>query len=213
MDDDLWSTLQARLEEALPEFLLRQRWYPAKDAGRAQVALARAITVNRGKLRALVAIWRVTPPSGEPLLMFVPLAVVPREHATGIQLVAELTAAEGFPGAQAIVDAFSQDEFVRGWLAIQLDPTERAPVPLETGRTAHARAFASQTGAEHEIHRGNLEQSNTSLRVGELGILKVFRKLEEGAHPELQVGRFLTERGFTATPSLISWVEVAGEGS
>jgi predicted trehalose synthase len=39
----------------------------------------------------------------------------------------------------------------------------------------------------------------------------VIRKLEEGVHPELEVGRFLTgEAGFAATPAMLGWTELDG---
>src|SRR5207247_6035323 len=38
-----------------------------------------------------------------------------------------------------------------------------------------------------------LEQTNESIRYGNSLILKMYRRIEEGIHPELEVGRFLTE--------------------
>jgi trehalose synthase-fused probable maltokinase len=64
------------------------------------------------------------------------------------------------------------------------------------------------------IHRGSGEQSNTSLRIGDGAILKVIRKLEQGVHPELEIGRFLTgEADFSATPALLGWSELEGATS
>lgn len=52
------------------------------------------------------------------------------------------------------------------------------------------------------------EQSNTSLRYGDTLILKFFRRLQPGIHPELEVGRFLTERtAFRNTPLLAGSLE------
>ncbi len=57
------------------------------------------------------------------------------------------------------------------------------------------------------------EQSNTSVLVGSDCVVKLFRRLEPGINPELEVGRFLTETvGFTNTPPLLGTVEwVDGE--
>jgi trehalose synthase-fused probable maltokinase len=45
------------------------------------------------------------------------------------------------------------------------------------------------------------EQSNTSLRFGDALIMKLFRRLQFGPNPDVEIGLFLTERtGFTGTP-------------
>ncbi|HEY7557703.1 MAG TPA: maltose alpha-D-glucosyltransferase [Candidatus Binatia bacterium] len=47
------------------------------------------------------------------------------------------------------------------------------------------------------------EQSNTSVVYGDRLILKLFRRVAEGIHPDLEIGRFLTERAaFAHTPPL-----------
>jgi maltose alpha-D-glucosyltransferase/alpha-amylase len=40
------------------------------------------------------------------------------------------------------------------------------------------------------------EQTNTSIIFGDRFILKIFRRIEEGVHPEIEIGAFLTERNF-----------------
>src|SRR5205814_4914465 len=54
------------------------------------------------------------------------------------------------------------------------------------------------------------EQSNTSIVFDEELILKVFRRLEAGINPELELLRFLTERGFENIAQLGGWYAYVG---
>jgi len=54
------------------------------------------------------------------------------------------------------------------------------------------------------------EQSNTSVVFGDTLILKVFRRLEPGINPELEILRFLGDRGFRNVPTLAGWYEYSG---
>ena len=49
-----------------------------------------------------------------------------------------------------------------------------------------------------------LEQSNSSILFGKQYYLKLYRRLEEGENPEIEVGRFLSNHEFKATAPLIS---------
>jgi malto-oligosyltrehalose trehalohydrolase/4-alpha-glucanotransferase len=198
---------------ALPDFLLRQRWYPAKDAGRPAVALSTLLSFPCPELSAAVAVWEVTPPGQQPLRLFVPLALAPPETAAAAQVIARLPLGHGEDEAPALVEAFSVDAFVRAWLGFLLHGAAdgAATGPLRAGRTDHAVHAGLDPGGPWAIRRSSAEQSNTSIRIGDGAILKVIRKLEEGMHPELEVGRFLTgEAGFAATPALFGWIELQG---
>jgi trehalose synthase-fused probable maltokinase len=54
------------------------------------------------------------------------------------------------------------------------------------------------------------EQSNTSIVFDDELILKVFRRLEAGINPELELLRFLTEHGFPNIAALGGWYAYAG---
>src|SRR5262249_48206725 len=52
------------------------------------------------------------------------------------------------------------------------------------------------------------EQTHTFVTYGDRLILKVFRRIEEGVHPEVEIGRYLTERqGFPHVAPLVGVLE------
>ncbi len=143
------------------------------------------------------------------MLLFVPLALVPLEQAVEAQVIAAPPATDGVD--RRLVEAFSVDAFVRAWIEVGLPSGGKisSDGPLRTGNTEALAGAGLVSGSVFTIRRGSAEQSNTSIRIGDGAILKVIRKLEEGIHPELEVGRFLTdEAGFAAAPALLGWAEL-----
>lgn len=97
---------------------------------------------------------------------------------------------------------------------------------LLPGQPDGARVLAELLGSEAAIkgvafHGGvaptgtmremGAEQSNTSVVFGEELVLKVFRRLEPGVNPELEMLRFLSLRKFPNIAALAGWYEYAGE--
>jgi maltokinase len=104
-------------------------------------------------------------------------------------------------------------------------PAERYLVPMVDGREPVDgeglwRALAEAIGGEDRIgpftarraggfdpgpldeRRVTAEQSNTSVVLGERLILKLYRLLERGENPDLEIGSFLTDAGFADTPGV-----------
>src|SRR5207253_10822934 len=50
------------------------------------------------------------------------------------------------------------------------------------------------------------EQSNSSLIVDDAVVLKIFRHISPGQHPEAEMSRYLTKRGFANAPPLLGEV-------
>jgi maltose alpha-D-glucosyltransferase / alpha-amylase len=58
------------------------------------------------------------------------------------------------------------------------------------------------------------EQSNTSIRFGDALILKLFRRLQFGPNPDVEVGWFLTEHsGFHGTPAVVGSLDYVSPGA
>ena len=52
----------------------------------------------------------------------------------------------------------------------------------------------------------SVEQSNSSMIVGDVAMLKLFRRVSAGPHPEAEMGRYLTEQGFANIAPLLGEV-------
>jgi trehalose synthase-fused probable maltokinase len=58
-----------------------------------------------------------------------------------------------------------------------------------------------------------VEQSNTSLIFGDVAIMKLYRRLERGEHPDAEIARFLTTRAhFPHTPQLLATARLESSG-
>lgn len=64
------------------------------------------------------------------------------------------------------------------------------------------------SGAAGEVTRIGGEQSNTAVVFGGAALFKLFRKIESGPHPELEIGRHLTAKRFPYSPPLLSTLMV-----
>jgi maltose alpha-D-glucosyltransferase/alpha-amylase len=73
-------------------------------------------------------------------------------------------------------------------------PTAGNPDPIDGRLDARASAAFSGVYDQHLSSRiGSAEQSNTSIIYGQKLILKLFRRLQPGENPDVEIGRFLTE--------------------
>jgi maltose alpha-D-glucosyltransferase/alpha-amylase len=63
-------------------------------------------------------------------------------------------------------------------------------------------------GVHLEVSSMRAEQTNSSIVYGDRFILKLFRQVEEGINPDLEIGRFLSERaGFGGVPAVAGEIE------
>jgi len=129
--------------------------------------------------------------------------------------VAELDRAEVGPGALTVVEVAYAD---RGpadryllvepesgdgvWSAIVRAMAEGRDLTGRVGRFAVAPTDRLSLDAPMDERRLGVEQSNTSVVIGERLILKLYRLLEPGENPDVEVTGFLAEVGFADTPAL-----------
>jgi maltose alpha-D-glucosyltransferase/alpha-amylase len=113
----------------------------------------------------------------------------------------------------ALVDAFSQEGFP---LAVFDAIRREATLPLEGGEIRCHKTPSFDPSAVPErlaVRRAGAEQSNSSVFFEDYGMLKLYRRLQPGPHPEVEMSRFLVESaGFANTPPLLATLEIAVDG-
>jgi trehalose synthase-fused probable maltokinase len=87
--------------------------------------------------------------------------------------------------------------------------TTEARVQGEHGTIAFH--WSGEQLAAESVRLLGAEQSNSSIVIDESAVLKVFRRLEAGDNPELEMVRFLTAGGFENVPALRGWYALEGE--
>jgi maltose alpha-D-glucosyltransferase / alpha-amylase len=206
--------------EVIPSFLPRQRWFGAKDQRLRKVSIeargeiARPTADGAGSETFLATLVEVALGQDRRQHYFLPLAEIwsPAETDQGLVPVT-LAELRQFRREGAIVDAMSQDGFA---LAVMDAIAREAGLPLDHGQIRCAKTPSYQHAAVPErltVRRGGVEQSNTSVFFEEYGMLKLYRRLEPGPHPEIEMSRFLVERaGFANTPPPLATIELALDG-
>jgi maltokinase len=171
-------------EQAVIEYVTKQRWYGAKSRAVAHSQVLDAVEL------------RTTKPSFT-------LELVEMRYETGAHDIYQL-----LHGEQEI------DGLEHPAAARELVHAMRAGLTLQgTEGTIEFRPVEGFAGLGRElldVQPVGAEQSNTSLVFDEELILKVFRRLEPGINPELEMLRFLTEHGFANIASLGGWYAYSG---
>jgi maltokinase len=131
----------------------------------------------------------------------VPVAVRPVDEAWGEAAIAE---ADGL----TFYDALADPE--QGLALLEL---MRAGARLESEHAVSEFHWVEGTrdpGPSAVVRPMGAEQSNSSLVFDEALALKLYRRVEAGINPELELLRLLTSRGFDGVPALVGWYEYTG---
>ena len=203
-----------KVTELLGDFLERQRWYGGKGREIRQVAILDDIPVKADSDQAHILLAEVEYVDGDPETYVVPLAFADGQRASAIRrhtpnaVLARLVSKKA-EEAGVVFDAMRDPGFGKAILGTighrrRWRGDKGEIQALRTARYAGLRR-ASEGPLEPSIPR--VEQSNSSVVYGDRFILKVFRRLEPGANPDLEIGRFLTARGFEAAPQVAGALE------
>ena len=205
-----------RLEAALPTYLQRHRWFAGKARPIQQAKLLDVLTVHDveevtdelkrpdsfpggGLAATRMLLVRVEYAEGEPETYVLP--VVFAQGGQELNILGDrpsagiISVAKSEDGAGAtLCDTTHETEF---WQLLFHALSGGSVISglrgrLEAFRTEVFAALSENLSPETSIHGG--EQSNTSAVLGGQLILKLFRRIDQGENPDLEIGRYLTEQ-------------------
>jgi trehalose synthase-fused probable maltokinase len=175
-------------EDRLIDYVTQQRWYGAKSRSVAHAEVLDSIVL------------RTTDPQFA-------LAVVEIRYDTGAHDIYQLL--YSVRGDEIEIDGLEDAQLAR-----ELVSAMRSGLTLQgaegVAEFAPIEGLASLGRELLDARPVGAEQSNTSIVFDDELILKVFRRLEPGINPELEMLRFLTEHGFPNIPPLGGWYSYSG---
>jgi maltose alpha-D-glucosyltransferase/alpha-amylase len=206
------------LERILAGYLKRCRWFGGKSRSMRSVSLTEAIPMPVDSQQAYFTLLEVTYTEGQPETYLLPLTFATGERAAELQhslpqaVVSRLRSKRGKEMTEGlIVDASYDRDFLKGLLeAIARRRSVRGKTSeIFATPSKQFRALRGPSTTPLEPAPIKAEQSNTSVVFGERFILKIFRRLQEGINPDLEIARFITEKtSFEQVPKLAGSVEL-----
>jgi len=188
-------------------FITKQRWFAGKSGAPSGARVASSTVLPWGDGRFAIARVVVTAESGDVTYQL-PLAAsdpIPGEIAD--QFVVR-RAGDGRP---ALYDAVHDPAFRAGLIRALAE----GAVAENNGSRWTVESFANDWPPDASSITsivGSAEQSNTSIVIGDRAILKLFRILKSGLHPDVEVTQFLARAGFANTPRLLATIQFDDAG-
>ncbi len=194
--------------EALPAYLTKRRWFSAKGQTIESARIAYTTRLPGGDRELLLAELE-TRIDGAIQRWQMPLSIVWEDETSG-PLPGQLALSRVRRGRRVglLTDAFAIASFAVQMLQAMAEGTQ---IEMEDGQIV----FEPMPGAEPvlrlkpdaSVNWLSAEQSNSSLIVDDAAMLKIFRKVTPGEHPEAEMGRYLTAHGFANSPTLLGEVK------
>jgi maltose alpha-D-glucosyltransferase/alpha-amylase len=205
-------TRQAFERDVLPVFLARSRWFAERSAWSISSRYLATIPLDERQFGMRLVIIEARTSHGQPGRYLLPLAIKWTRFDRERQNPKALAAVRQGPREGTLLDIATDEEFI----ALVLDHVRHTRTIESGGLNLEFRPspqLATHPERVENVRAVQTEQSNTTALVGESFVVKLFRRLEVGINPEIEIGRFLTDVAqFENTPPLLGTVELTQGG-
>jgi maltose alpha-D-glucosyltransferase/alpha-amylase len=199
-------------KQALAPFLQRQRWFASKARAIKQARFTDWTALRQGTHPAFLAVVSIEYVDGWTESYFVPLALLSGADADRALKEVPGAVLARITGARkgVIVDGLRDDDLCGRMLKL-IDQGDEVRTVRGSVRGARVAPDIGLDDACSWIRPGG-DQSNSLAFYGDRYVLKLFRRIAPGPNPDFEVGRALTEIGFTRIPALAGGVEYLRPG-
>jgi maltose alpha-D-glucosyltransferase/alpha-amylase len=216
-DGFLRGDARQQLERLLPGYLRHCRWFRSKTRPITAVHIAEAMPMTEGPAVPHLTLLNVEYSNSEPETYLLPLAIATGDRARDVRsrwpehVIAEVTSSRSNGDGDGILfDAAVDPDFLSTLLEIIARRRRHRGSVGEllpgTTQAFHQLRGDPETPLEPRVLKA--EQSNSSVVYGDRFILKLFRCVEVGLNPDLEIGRFLTSHAlFSHVPPLAGWID------
>lgn len=213
-DEILIGKTKATFESLLPNYLQERRWFGGKARRIKSAQIRENIPVPFVSSIVYITMVQVEYSEGDAEIYALPLAYAAGERADGVlsehpQVVIARIQVQDKNEKGILYDAIVDRDLCETLLEAIARRRRFKGVAGDLLSTT-TRAFRHLRGPSDitlETSLMKAEQSNTSVIYGDRFILKLFRRLDKGVNPDLEIGRFLTERGFLSIPQVAGALE------
>ena len=202
-------------DEALPQYIAKRRWFGLKDQPIKAARVTHLVNIGDDADEILLTVAEVKT-TGATTHWLLPLAVLWEDQPSAAlaNMLAVARVRRG-PRVGLLTDAFALPSFAHRFLSclasgkeftsddgvLRFQPTEAGRDRLEGSLKAEVNMLAA-------------EQSNSLLTIGDVAMLKMYRRISAGQHPETEMNHYLTSQGFAHAPALLGdVVHVAADGA
>jgi maltose alpha-D-glucosyltransferase/alpha-amylase len=213
-EDLFLAALKSGLPFALPQFLVKQRWFGGKARTISSVEISDIVPFYSDVLRSYLVLAQVKYASGPAETYDIPFVTAPDEPAQPGD--SSLLRIQTGNSTDEIVlrDALTDENFLAHLFeAVANGVTLRG----DRGQVRAISTPALQSLWQHSqgplvASLMNAEQSNSSVVYEKRLVLKMFRRLEEGLNSDLEIGSFLTVKmSYRNVPPLAAYLEYLNE--
>jgi maltokinase len=189
-------------EEELRDWVQQQRWYASKSRHVAGIAIVESITLREDP-PLLLALVQTRFATGTHELYQLPLALRSEDEVPRGESIAHT---DGWTVYDALAEPMQAIELLK-----RIESTDEITTADGQFSFHQFDGVEPRLSAATAVRLMGVEQSNSSVVFDDSVVLKVFRKLEPGVNPELEVLRFLTWRGFPNIAPLHGWYDYDGQ--